>query len=78
MKPNLLILTNNFPNAPLTSEGWLANEIVYSHSFFNSIYILPEINVNKNLLNFISFLITKYTIYFHDILVVNHEIAFLV
>lgn len=44
MKPNLLILTNNFPNAPLTSEGWLANEIVYSHSFFNSIYILPEIN----------------------------------
>ena len=44
MKPNLLILTNNFPNAPLTSEGWLADEIVYSYSFFNSIYILPEIN----------------------------------
>ena len=44
MKANLLILTNNFPNAPLTSEGWLADEIVYSYSFFNSIYILPEIN----------------------------------
>lgn len=44
MKPDILILSSKFPNNPLTSEIWLANELLITNSFYNSITILPEEN----------------------------------
>ena len=42
MKPDLIMLTNNYPNCPLTSESWLADEIQFSHNWFNSVQIIPN------------------------------------
>jgi glycosyltransferase involved in cell wall biosynthesis len=42
MLKNLLILTSHFPIDPLTSESWLADEMEYSHSFFDAICIFPD------------------------------------
>lgn len=42
MKPNLIILSNNFPNHPLSSESWLADEMVYTHPYFSKITVVPD------------------------------------
>ena len=47
MKPDLIMLTNNYPNCPLTSESWLADEIQFSHNWFNSVQIIPNYDSGK-------------------------------
>jgi glycosyltransferase involved in cell wall biosynthesis len=49
LKPDLLILTNTFPNDPPLGESWLETEIPYTSGFFNSITFLPETSSDKHI-----------------------------
>lgn len=42
MKPDLIILTNSFPNASAKSEDWLNDEIAITSHLYRNIILVPE------------------------------------
>ncbi|MDX2171917.1 MAG: glycosyltransferase [Bacteroidota bacterium] len=51
MKPNLLILTNQFPSVGVKGEDWIYDELRITAQLYNKIYIFPEIyNTENNVL----------------------------
>lgn len=48
MKPNLILLTNEFPATSANAENWLYDELNVSHTLYNNIYIIPDKKSNTN------------------------------
>lgn len=48
MKPDLILLTNEFPASHARAENWLYDELKHTHAFFNQIKVVPENYSNAN------------------------------